>query len=119
MNQERSLPWYEIIRSEREQQGHEIITWDVLDEVVIVSVSREPSCAGVSVYLFGGPDKQEQIKESPWFFLSENESAAFPQLRRYHSCPDKNAYEEVIRKPEPWMQEGKTFISALRNYPNE
>lgn len=119
MTQERSLPWHEIIRSEKEQQGHEIVTWEILNEGAIVSVSRGPSCAGVSVYLFGGPDKPGDVKESPYFFLHGNESDAFPQLRRYHSCPDKDGYREVVENPEPWMEQGRTFVSVIRNHPQE
>lgn len=111
--------WCDLIRTERESAGHSMITWEVVAEGAIVSVSKGPSCAGVWVYMFGGPEEDEDMRKLPYMWFSGYESEKFPQLKMYHSCPPKGEYEEINQNPEPWIEEGKSFVEAIRNLPRE
>lgn len=109
------LSWSDLIRAELEGAGASIFAWEVVAEGAIVSVSEGPGCAGLWVYMVGGP---ESIK-IPLQVWTDFKSATFPQLKAYHNCPSKDEYEKLPQELDFWIKTGRDFVEAVRNLPRE
>jgi len=109
------MSWSDLIRTELENTGASIFAWEVVAEGAIVSVSEGPGCAGLWVYMFGGPENIERPLQA-W---TDFRSVTFPQLKTYHVCPSRDEYEKLPQELDFWVNKGKDFVEAARNLPRE